>query len=163
MTTAGNLKKSKNNIGELQHTILMNNPHLREIFNSATMIKEFPVTISQINFHSRTKIENHVIMMGDTAGLITPLCGNGMSIALHTGKIASRLVDLFLQGMITRLELEKQYNSEWDDNFSKRLSKGRQLQRFFGSQWLSNAFVRFFQLFPFLAKPVIRMTHGRPF
>jgi flavin-dependent dehydrogenase len=141
----------------------MHNPHLKEIFSSSTIIKEFPITISQINFQPRTRIENHVIMMGDTAGLITPLCGNGMSIALHTGKIASRLIDLFLQGMITRSQLEKLYSSAWDKNFSRRLSKGRRLQLFFGSQWTSNLFVRFFQLFPFLAKPVIRMTHGQPF
>jgi flavin-dependent dehydrogenase len=163
MTTAVNLKKSNNSIDQMQHSILMHNPHLKEIFSSSTIIKEFPITISQINFQPRTRIENHVIMMGDTAGLITPLCGNGMSIALHTGKIASRLIDLFLQGMITRSQLEKLYSSAWDQNFSRRLNKGRRLQLFFGSQWTSNLFVRFFQLFPFLAKPVIRMTHGQPF
>src|SRR6476620_2536199 len=163
MTTAENLKKSNNNIEQMQQTILMNNPHLKEIFTSSTIIKDFPITISQINFQPKAKIENHVIMMGDTAGLITPLCGNGMSIALHTGKIASRLVDLFLQRMITRPQLENLYCSAWDQNFSSRLSKGRRLQLFFGSQRTSNLFVRFFQLFPFLAKPVIRMTHGKTF
>jgi len=117
MTTADNLKKSNNKIEQMQQTILMSNPHLKEIFASSTMIKDFPITISQINFQPKAKIENHVIMMGDTAGLITPLCGNGMSIALHTGKIASRLVDLFLQGMITRPQLEKLYSIEWDHNF----------------------------------------------
>ncbi|SHE76897.1 NAD(P)/FAD-dependent oxidoreductase [Flavisolibacter ginsengisoli] len=163
MTTAGNLKKSNNSVEQLEQCILMDNPHLKEIFTSCTRIKEFPITISQINFLSKTKIENHVIMIGDAAGLITPLCGNGMSIALHTGKIVSRLVILFLMGKITRANLEKQYSREWHRQFSKRLRRGRQLQWFFGRKWISNSFVSFFQVFPFLAKRVIRMTHGRPF
>jgi flavin-dependent dehydrogenase len=163
MTTAGNLKKSNNSVEQLEQCILMDNPHLKEIFTSCTRIKEFPITISQINFLSKTKIENHVIMIGDAAGLITPLCGNGMSIALHTGKIVSRLVILFLMGKITRANLEKQYSREWDSHFSNRLRRGRQLQWFFGREWTSNSFVSFFKVFPFLAKRVIRMTHGRPF
>jgi menaquinone-9 beta-reductase len=163
LTTAGNLKKSNNNIEQLQQRILINNLHLKKIFESATIKQTFPITISQINFQSKSKIEKHVIMIGDTAGMITPLCGNGMSIALHTGKIASRLVNLFLQGKITRSQLEIFYNREWNHNFSNRLSIGRKLQWFFGREWISNSFVSFFQLFPFLAKRVIRMTHGRPF
>jgi menaquinone-9 beta-reductase len=163
MTTAGNLKISNNNIEQLEESILMRNPHLKNIFNSCTRIKEFPITISQINFLSKTKIENHAIMIGDTGGLITPLCGNGMSIALHSAKIASQLVILFLMGKITRSDLEKQYSREWDLHFSKRLQRGRQLQWFFGKEWLSNSFVSFFRVFPFLAKRVIRMTHGKLF
>lgn len=163
MTTAANLKQSNNSIEQLEQMVLMDNPHLKEIFGSCTRIKDFPITISQINFLPKSKVENHVIMMGDTAGLITPLCGNGMSIALHTGKIAARLVILFLMGKITRSELEKQYSSEWNHHFSKRLRNGRYLQWFFGREWISNSFVRFFQLFPFFARRVIRMTHGKPF
>jgi len=163
MTTAGNFKKNNNSVDQLEQCILSDNPHLKEIFTSCTRIKEFPITISQINFLSRTKIENHVIMIGDAAGLITPLCGNGMSIALHTGKIASNLIIHFLMGKITRTNLEKQYSREWHRQFSKRLRRGRQLQWFFGRKWISNSFVSFFQVFPFLAKRVIRMTHGRPF
>ncbi|WP_317129550.1 NAD(P)/FAD-dependent oxidoreductase [Flavobacterium zepuense] len=37
-------------------------------------------------------------MIGDTAGLIHPLCGNGMAMALHSAKIAAELVLSIIPG-----------------------------------------------------------------
>lgn len=163
MTRAENLKKSGNNIDAMQQNILFQNPHLKQVFEEAEVLKEFPITISQISFSQKTKVENGVLMLGDTAGMITPLCGNGMSIALHTAKIAAGLGDLFLQGKITRSNLQKSYDREWKKHFATRLQAGRILQSFFGSNRLSNLFVRLFRRMPFLAKLVIRLTHGAPF
>ena len=33
-----------------------------------------------------------MLLLGDAAGMITPLCGNGMSMALHSSKIAADMV-----------------------------------------------------------------------
>jgi flavin-dependent dehydrogenase len=38
-------------------------------------------------FQQKKKLENHILMIGDTAGLIHPLCGNGMAMAIHSAKI----------------------------------------------------------------------------
>ncbi len=73
-----------------------------------------PLTISRISFNKKTQIENHVLMIGDTAGLIAPLCGNGMSMALHSSKLAFEEIDLFLQGRINRYEMEIQYTQQWE-------------------------------------------------
>ena len=59
-------------------------------------------------------MENHVLMIGDAAGMITPLCGNGMSMALHGSKIAAVHIHDFLQDNITREEMEKQYSLQWN-------------------------------------------------
>jgi flavin-dependent dehydrogenase len=45
-------------------------------------------------------------MIGDSAGMIAPLCGNGMSMALHTSKLAAGCIDLFLKKAINRKQLE---------------------------------------------------------
>ena len=50
-------------------------------------------------------------MIGDAAGMITPLCGNGMSMALHGSKLAFEEINQFLQHKTTRFELETQYTS----------------------------------------------------
>lgn len=163
MTRAENLKRSGNSIDAMQQNILFQNPHLKRVFESAEVLQEFPVIISQISFSQKSKVENGVLMLGDTAGMITPLCGNGMSIALHTAKIAAVLGDQFLQGKMTRLNLQKSYDREWKKHFATRLQAGRMLQSFFGSNRLSNLFVGLFCQMPFLAKPVIRLTHGAPF
>jgi flavin-dependent dehydrogenase len=102
-------------------------------------------------------------MLGDAAGMITPLCGNGMSIALHTSKIAARLIDNFLAGEIGREQMQTMYELQWQKEFASRLRAGRILQSFFGSKTLSNLLVGTFKTIPFLASPLIRLTHGKPF
>lgn len=163
MTNAENFKKCNNNIQQLEETILFKNPHLKKIFSGSEKIDSFPVTISQINFNKKTQVENHALMIGDAAGLITPLCGNGMSIAFHTSKIAAGLIHDFLEEKISRKEMEDHYRHQWQKFFSRRLKTGRTLQYFFGSNNLSNLFVATFKLFPFLSKPIIKMTHGKSF
>jgi flavin-dependent dehydrogenase len=86
-----------------------------------------------------------------------------MSIALHTSKIAGELVDDYLKGNISMPEMENLYTQQWKSQFANRLRTGRRLQRFFGSNFLSNLFVQSFRTFPSLARPVIKMTHGKPF
>jgi len=163
MTNAENLKMCDNNIEQLEETVLFRNTHLKKIFLNSEKCYSSPVTISQINFDKKTQVENHLLMLGDSAGMIAPLCGNGMSIALHTSKIASALSYDFLQNKTSRSQLEDLYKKRWSHQFAKRLQTGRTLQRFFGSEQLSNLFVGTFNSFPFLAKPVIKMTHGKPF
>lgn len=88
LTTAQNLKKADNNIKQLEQGILSKNPHLHEIFSGASFLFAAPLTISQISFENKTQIEHHMLMVGDAAGMITPLCGNGMSMAIHSSKLS---------------------------------------------------------------------------
>lgn len=163
LTKARNLKDAGNSLERMQERFLYRNPFLKKIFLQCSPVPGFPVTISQISFSPKTKVENGVLLLGDAAGMITPLCGNGMSIALHTAKMAAALIDDFLQGNISRPQLEAGYARQWKEAFAGRLRTGRLIQSFFGSNGLSNLFVGTFKAFPFLAGPVIRMTHGKPF
>jgi flavin-dependent dehydrogenase len=163
MTRADSLKQQGNSIPALEENVLHRNPELKKIFTNSTVSPYFPVTISQINFQSKTQVEEHVLMLGDAAGMITPLCGNGMSIALHTGKIAADLCHKFLSGELDRAQLEEKYVDEWEQQFSRRLRTGRILQSFFGSSRLSNLFVHTFKALPFLARPLVKMTHGQSY
>jgi len=163
LTTAGNLAKSKNNIQQMEKEILYQNPHLQKIFTTAEFLYDAPLTISQISFDKKQQVENHVLLIGDAGGMITPLCGNGMSMALHGSKLAFEQIDAFLQKKISRTEMEDRYQQQWQQHFASRLRTGRLIQRFFGKSWLTNLFVQAFRRFPFLATPLIRQTHGKPF
>ena len=163
LTTAENLKKSNNNIQQMEKEILFQNPHLKKIFSESEFLYDAPLTISQISFNKKAQVENHVLMLGDAAGMITPLCGNGMSMALHGSKLAFHCVDAFLQNKITRIQMEEQYQYTWNKHFAKRVKTGRMIQQFFGKSIVTNLFILLFKSFPFLAKPLIRLTHGKPF
>jgi menaquinone-9 beta-reductase len=163
MTKAENLKACKGNISQMQEQVLYQNPHLKAIFSNGEVVQSFPVTVSQISFSQKEKVERGMLMLGDAAGMITPLCGNGMSIALHTSKIAATVIGQFLKNELTEDQLVRQYQLQWQQHFASRLRTGRMLQSFFGSHSLSNLLVGTVRLFPFLARPLIRMTHGKPF
>lgn len=163
MTTAQNLKSCGNSLLHLEKNVLGKNPALQKIFAEIEVLDGFPVTISQINFSKKRVVENGVIMLGDAAGTITPLCGNGMSMALHSSKIVASLLVSFFNETITRPALEDEYVKQWNLVFAKRLQWGRRLQFFFGSPVLTNFFIAVFKVFPFIIKPLIRKTHGKPF
>ena len=80
------------NIDAFNREVLCQNPHLKNIFENAVPVFEQPLTISQISFSNKTSIENHMLMCGDAAGMIHPLCGNGMAMAIHSAKMASELI-----------------------------------------------------------------------
>ncbi|MBI3883660.1 MAG: NAD(P)/FAD-dependent oxidoreductase [Sphingobacteriales bacterium] len=162
LTTADNLKKS-GNIRVMEQTILSQNPHLKKIFRESKSIYKAPLSISQISFDAKKQVMNHMLMIGDAAGMITPLCGNGMSMALHGSKIAAEQIHLFFEGDSTREIMEKQYAKNWNCLFSKRLRAGRFIQRLFGNKWLTNRFIAINKKIPTLADKLIRQTHGQPF
>ncbi|MEP7254202.1 MAG: NAD(P)/FAD-dependent oxidoreductase [Ferruginibacter sp.] len=163
LTNAENLKANDNSIATMEKNILYKNPHLKNIFENSEWLYDEPVTISQVSFDKKTQVENHVLLLGDAAGMITPLCGNGMSMALHSSKIAAGGIHQFLKGKITRAKLEADYTGKWRSTFSKRLRTGRWIQSFFGKVWVTNIFISFMKRFPTLTKALIRQTHGDPF
>jgi len=163
LTTAKNLKNNHNSIKELEENVLFKNPFLKKIFSESEFVFKDPVTISQISFDEKSAVENHILMLGDAAGLITPLCGNGMSIAFHSTKIAFEQIDLFLQNKISRIKMESDYDKQWKKNFEKQLRTGRRIQYFFGKERLTNLFIKSVKPFPFIIRRLIKATHGNPF
>ena len=163
LTNAANLKASGNSIAEMEKNILSHNLHLKNIFETSTRLYQQPLSISQISFDQKTQVENNVLMIGDAAGMITPLCGNGMSMAMHGSKIAAELINEFLNKKISRSELENNYCAKWKKIFEKRLRTGRIIQRFFGKIWMTNLFVRTMKALPPLTSWIIRQTHGEHF
>jgi flavin-dependent dehydrogenase len=163
LTTAGNLQQSGNSIPRMEKEILQQNPFLKKIFSESSFLYDSPVTIAQISFAKKNQVENHVLLSGDAAGMITPLSGNGMSMALHGSKIMFPAINSFLKGKMSRDKMETQYNERWKKFFSKRLRAGRTIQRFFGSPALSNLLITGLKPFPGLVNRLVSATHGQPF
>lgn len=151
------------NIEEFQSKIVCNNPHLKAIFENCKMLFEKPLTISQISFEKKEAVENHILMIGDTAGLIHPLCGNGMAMAIHSAKIVSELtIDFFDNKISSRKELEEKYTQEWNTNFKSRLATGRFLSKILRKENLASFLMQLLAIFPFLLPKIIKKTHGEP-
>ncbi|RYU78091.1 NAD(P)/FAD-dependent oxidoreductase [Hymenobacter persicinus] len=162
LTTRQNLK-THGSIPALEAQVLARNPHLRRILHEAEFLYSQPEVINEISFAPKSCVENHVLMCGDAAGLITPLCGNGMAMAMHGAEIASRHLHDFLQSHTTRPALEAAYRREWQHAFGARLRVGRAVQGLFGRPILSEAAVGSLRLAPPLVRGLMRLTHGQAF
>jgi flavin-dependent dehydrogenase len=150
------------NIEEYQSKVVGQNPLLQSIFENATPIFEKPLTIGQICFDKKEPVDQHILMIGDSAGLIHPLCGNGMAMAIRSAKIVSELVDDYcLNNIQSRNELEQQYTQTWNKSFKSRLQIGRTLGSILQHQNLSEWLIRIFIQFPILLSEVIKRTHGK--
>ena len=154
--------KNYKNVEHYQKEVLAKNPNLNSIFNHMNLIFEKPLTISQVSFAKKLAVENHILMIGDTAGLIHPLCGNGMAMAIHSAKIASELSDKYLKNELSREELECNYSKEWSRNFKHRLNTGRILGNLMQKPKLAESLLRILIAFPFLLSIIINKTHGKP-
>ena len=103
-------------------------------------------------------------MCGDAAGLITPLCGNGMAMAIHSSSILSPLIAKYFQKLAySRADLERDYTVSWNQHFKQRLWAGRNLQRLFGGKWASVFAVSLVKNIKPLASYLVRQTHGQAF
>ncbi len=150
------------NIESFQQEVLYKNPHLKTIFENAVPVFEKPLTISQVSFSNKTTVEDHVLMCGDAAGMIHPLCGNGMAMAIHSAKIASGLIiDHFAKKIKTREELETMYCQQWNKKFRSRIRAGRILQSFFGKDNIARAMMYGITHIPGILPAIIKQTHGK--
>lgn len=162
ITNFESFKKFKD-IGEFQQKVIFKNNALKSIFENSKPVFEEPLSISQISFATKNPVENHIIMCGDTAGMIHPLCGNGMSMAIRSSQMASESIIDYLQGKIeSRQNLEKTYRQAWDKEFKNRLRVGHFVAALFSKNKLSEILILGLKQFPNLLPKIIKHTHGKP-
>ena len=155
--------KEYKNIEDFLENVVFKNRFLKEIFQKTTPLFEHPLSISQISFETKKPVENHIIMCGDAAGLIHPLCGNGMSMAIQSAQIASKLILNYLNDEnATRCYLEKEYIRQWNQVFKWRLKSGHFIARLFRNHRIANFLLHGLRKLPFLFPVIIQQTHGKP-
>lgn len=160
LATAEDLNRS-GSIQQFERDVLWRNPHLKAVFGSATELFERPLTISNFSFGAKNAVADHILMAGDAAGMISPLCGNGMAMAIHSGFRLGKLLHDAIGNNISRAELERQYSREWKNRFSTRMWWGNQLQSLFGRPTVANTALSALSVWPGLTPAIIQQTHGK--
>lgn len=142
--------------------VLRKNPFLDNFLAEATPVFEQPLTIAQICFDKKEAVKDHVLMLGDAAGLIHPLCGNGMAIAIHSAKIASEELLKHFENQTSREEMEFAYKKRWQKIFSRRFNTANWLQQILLRDRLAEISQTVISIVPFLLPKIIKQTHGSP-
>jgi flavin-dependent dehydrogenase len=121
LAKADALKKFKGNIDKFEEEILFKNTYLKDRFKAHKLIDR--VTTSQLQFGLNADNLPYPVI-GDAAGFIPPLTGNGMSLAFRSAK------DIYLKIINQKAnENLSQINKEYTQNYlSGRIQKGILLQ-----------------------------------
>lgn len=139
------------------------NPYLKTFLKQAELAFEKHLSISQISFQNKPTVKDHVLFAGDAAGLIHPLCGNGMAMAIHSAKLVSEeIIKYYNKVHKTRNSVEMAYQKTWHKHFKTRLFYGKMIQQILLRPKLSSTLINLLSGSPFLLKQLIKQTHGKP-
>lgn len=124
------------------------NPYLGRWLAQATPVYTDWLSIAGVSLNTKTPIEGDILLAGDAAGMIAPLAGDGMAIALHTGQLAASAVERYLRHEYDAPALLQTYSQTIRQTFAARLRLGRVLQSV--------------MLRPYLLAPGLRLLNHLP-
>ena len=119
--------------------------------------------MSQITFSKKGTNANKLFLLGDAAGAIAPLCGNGMSMGMRASSILAGILDSYLAGKIDRPAAINKYATDWNKNFAQRIKAGYYLQQILGKNQLTDISLKVLAHTPKILQKIIGLTHGQPF
>lgn len=163
LSNAQNLKDNNNDIKLMEERVLHKNPFLKQYFTQSAFVNEQPLVISNITFQKKQIQVEEVFLLGDAAGTITPLCGNGMSMGMRASKLLAEELYRYFDKKITLQELSANYQSSWNKAFKARIKTGYYLQSLFGKKEMTHYTLKFLSKTPKLTQKIIGLTHGDTF
>lgn len=163
LTTAKNLSKNGKDIKSMEENVLCRNPHLKRYFSESQFVRAEPLVISNVQFKKKQTNVDGIFLLGDAAGSITPLCGNGMSMGMLASKLLASELLLLFANQQTREQCRNNYDKAWNESFKKRITAGYYLQHLFGKEQLTDYTLKLLDKFPSVTSWLVALTHGQPF
>lgn len=163
LTTSKNLHENGKDIKQMEENILYKNPFLEKYFTQSEFINSNPLVISNVQFSKKYTDLNGIFLLGDAAGSITPLCGNGMSMGMRASKLlATELIKLFANKQLKK-EVIVNYKASWNQAFNRRIMAGYYLQNLFGKRNTTDYALRILSGLPLITSKLVSLTHGERF
>ncbi len=163
LTTARNLTENGKDVKQMEEAVLFQNPFLKHYFTQSEFVHAQPLVISNVQFNKKQTESEGIFLLGDAAGSITPLCGNGMSMGMRASRLlAAQLLLLFQRKQTYRQALEN-YHREWNAAFGTRIKAGYHLQKLFGKSRTTDIALRLLDKTPWLTSKLVALTHGEVF
>jgi flavin-dependent dehydrogenase len=126
----------------------------------AEPLQERWIAIAQVPFTPKPAVEKDILMAGDAAGLIAPLAGDGIAIALESGQLAGRHLVHFLAGEWQVEDLRRSYPAAWNRRYARRFRIGRLLQPLLVRPESARLAFRVLAALPRLGQYLISNTRG---
>ncbi|MCK9212103.1 MAG: FAD-dependent oxidoreductase [Ignavibacteriaceae bacterium] len=152
-------KSSRQNIIEF----ISMNESFKNIFvgNSFEQINELPAYGSgNIYFGEKNLVKNGIFMIGDAAGVIAPLAGDGIGMALQSAKLIASILVKSRKENLSAEETERFYKNSWRKLFKKRLILASFIQKILLQSKFRNMAVYVVKMFPSVLQKLIKVTRA---
>jgi len=121
------LKPFNGDFKAFEEQVLSKNPFLKVRLQAPKLTSV--VTTSNIQFGIQEQTQNSIIDIGDSAGFIPPITGNGMSLAFRSAKKLHQQTELYLDGKINLTEMLANAHHYKSHYLKYRINKGIFLQK----------------------------------
>jgi flavin-dependent dehydrogenase len=157
---------SDKNINQLEpknalNELLEKNPAFKNLFvhDPLPILLTLPVYgTGNIFFGKRSVVENGMYMIGDAAGVIAPLAGDGIGMAMESGMLVAKILIEAKKNNGSSAVTESLYEKEWKIFFSKRIRVALRLQQFMLNSRRGNIGGQLMHYFPLFAEKLIQWT-----
>jgi flavin-dependent dehydrogenase len=163
LTTARNLLENGKDVKQMEERVLYRNPFLKNYFTHSEFVNRNPLVISNVQFSRKQTDSNDIFLLGDAAGSITPLCGNGMSMGMRASKLLAEQLLLLFNAKQTHEQARQNYRLTWNAAFGTRIRAGYHLQKLFGKSRTTDFALKALNKSSWLTSKLVSLTHGDVF
>lgn len=120
-----------------------------------------PLAVAPIDLWRRAEPWDSVACIGDAAGVIPPLTGDGIASALRSVELCAPLANAYLSGDLTLEGWEQAYRSRWHESFDRPIAIARKLETWLGSAVGSDLLLGVGSILPPIARRLAALTRTR--
>jgi len=133
--------------------------HFRE--GSLDRISDFRVHgTGNIYFGKKDLMHGGIYFIGDSARMIAPLAGDGISMALESGFMIADILNKQSERHTNDRDTGEAYAHSWNYMFAGRLRAADWIQRAIMNKYTRNMAAKLLECFPVLLNPLINSTRG---
>lgn len=118
--------------------------------------------VAQIPFEPKERYRDGVVFIGDAAGMIAPLAGDGQAMALESARLFGAIVARAPRRLDSAdvARIARAWDGTFRRRFAARLGLGRALQRVLLTARTADLALRALRGIPYLADILVRATRG---
>jgi len=102
-------------------------PRLEELYARHEPAQDGYLSSEPVIFRARSAVEGGVFMIGDASGVIDPLTGNGMAMAIQSALLLAPRIIRLLESPARRAEIEDEYRRAHRAMFTPRIAWSRRV------------------------------------
>jgi flavin-dependent dehydrogenase len=139
---ARRLQNHKGRWDAFVETIRAEEPRLDEMYARYAPAQDGFLSSEPVIFRARSAVEEGIFMIGDASGVIDPLTGNGMAMAMQSAVVAAPFIANVLEGR-DRATNENAYRARHAQLFAPRIAWSRRVAFLLSRPALLDAALRF--------------------